>query len=292
MVRNIWGKTKTNAWGATSFPTRYLIPILALALLVVIALGGAQAADDLEIFVGQDKTTYEHFPLAFNDAEIIKPSPLDPERTYSFYWDFDSQLDSDLDGVRDNDNQSNDRYTEWTYHVRGKYLVTLTVGDGEVYVKDTLFVTVSIEDGRIEYILTDKREYVTGEEIEVTVPVSRASGPYDGPWLHIWEGMLVLETLDEHDEVIWDWVHPIEFTINEGNQTFLHTFIIDTPGDYIMMGTLTWDNRTRASEHNTSFRVTDAPDSPPPDDIIPARGTGSWTMIRSSRSWRCRCWWS
>ncbi len=246
--------------------------MLAIALLGIIVLGGAQAASDLEIFAGQDKTTYEHFPLGFNDAQIIKPHPRDPERTYSFHWDFDSSTDSDQDGVRDNDNQSRGQYTRWTYQVRGKYLVTLTVGDGEIYAKSTLVVTVNIEDGCIEYILTDKREYATGEEIEVTVPVSRASGPFDGQWRHPWEGMLVLETLDEHDEVIWDWVHPIEFTINEGNQTFVHTFIIDTPGDYMVMGTLTWDNRTMASEHNTSIRVTDAPDDPgppPPDDISP-----------------------
>jgi DNA-binding MarR family transcriptional regulator len=264
MVRYIWVRMESNARGSTTSPIYFFLPILAFALLAIIALGGAQAASELEIFAGQDKSTYERFPLAFNDALIIKPSPLDPERTYSFHWDFDSFVDSDEDGVRDNDNQSNERFARWTYHVRGKYLVTLTVEDGETYAKSTLFVTVNIEPGQIEYILTDKREYVTGEVIEVTTHVSRGLGPPFHPWLQPWEGTLVLETMDDRDEVVWEREHHVVFSSTESNTTFNHTYTIDAPGDYRVMGTLTWDNRSRASEHNTSFRVTDAP-----DDVVP-----------------------
>ena len=264
MVGYIWGRTEARTKRSASSPTCYLIPILAIVLLAIIALGGAQAASDLEIFAGQDKTTYEHFPLEFNDAAIVKPYPLDPERTYSFHWDFDSDVDFDQDGVRDNDNQSRDQYTQWSYNVRGKYLVTLTVWDGESSAKSTLFVTINIEPGCIEYILTDKREYATGEQIEVTTHVSRASSPSFGLYRQPWEGVLVLETLNDHDEIVWEREHHVEFPITESNTTFYHTYPMDTPGYYKVMGTLTWDNRSRASEHNTSFRVTDAS-----DDIIP-----------------------
>jgi PKD repeat protein len=101
-----------------------------------------EAAEELEVFAGQDKVVKKGMSLDLNDAQVIKPVPPDPERTYTFRWDFDDQLDVDLDGVRDNDGESHERFAEWRYHRTGVYVVTLTVADGIHVAKDTLTVTV------------------------------------------------------------------------------------------------------------------------------------------------------
>jgi PKD repeat protein len=113
-----------------------------MACLVGTATIVAQGADELEVFAGQDKVVRAGSPLDFNDARIIKPEPLNPERTYTFSWDFDSRKDSNLDGVFDNDGDSNERYTSWHFHIVGTYTVTLTVSDWFQVAKDTLEVTV------------------------------------------------------------------------------------------------------------------------------------------------------
>jgi hypothetical protein len=123
--------------------TRHLICLLILVIgLAVIVASEAAAAEELEIFAGQDKTGRVNVPVQFNDAQIIKPDPPNPERTYTFSWDFDSDWDSNLDGIKDNDGQSFDRFTEWTFHKPGKFLVTLTVDDGVSTAKSTLFATI------------------------------------------------------------------------------------------------------------------------------------------------------
>ena len=123
--------------------TPHFICLLVLVIgLAVIVAAEAAAAEELEIFAGQDKNGRVNVPIQFNDAKIIKPDPPNPERTYTFSWDFDSEWDSNLDGVKDNDGQSYDRYTEWTYHKAGKFLVTLTVDDGINTAKSTLWATI------------------------------------------------------------------------------------------------------------------------------------------------------
>ncbi len=117
------------------------LTLLILGLALVVA-SEAAAADELEIFAGQDKPIRVNTPLGFNDAEIIKPKPLDEERTYTFSWDFNNKKDTNLDGTYDNDAESNERFTEWTYYIDGVYIVTLTVSDGFTTAKDTLRVTV------------------------------------------------------------------------------------------------------------------------------------------------------
>jgi PKD repeat protein len=102
----------------------------------------AMAADELEIFAGQDKTVRVSVGLEFNDARIVKPDPLDPEKTYTFSWDFDNKKDGNLDLDFTNDGDSTSQFTEWTYHIPGVFIVTLTVSDGGMTVKDTLQVTV------------------------------------------------------------------------------------------------------------------------------------------------------
>ncbi len=124
----------------------YLLILLLFLGVTLVVASEASAADELEIFAGQDKIVRVNTPLEFNDAEIIKPNPLDPERTYTFSWDFDNKKDISLDGVNDNDGESNERFTEWTYHLSGTFIVTLTVGDGFKTVKDTLKVTVNANE--------------------------------------------------------------------------------------------------------------------------------------------------
>ena len=121
--------------------TRHLICLLILVVgLAVIVTAEVAAAEELEIFAGQDKSGRVNVPVAFNDAEII--SPINSERTYTFSWDFDSDWDSNLDGIKDNDGQSFDQFVEWTFHKAGKFLVTLTVDDGFNVAKSTIFATI------------------------------------------------------------------------------------------------------------------------------------------------------
>ncbi len=110
----------------------YLLILLLILGVTLVVTSEVWAADELEIFAGQDKIVRVNTPLEFNDAEIVKPNPLDPERTYTFSWDFDNQKDISLDNppIYDNDAESNERYTEWTYHLSGTFIVTLTVEDG------------------------------------------------------------------------------------------------------------------------------------------------------------------
>lgn len=115
----------------------FLLMGVAFALLHTV-----DASDELEIFAGQDKAARVGVPLEFNDAEITKPNPLDPEKSYIFFWDFDNRKDSNLDGGFDNDAESTERFTEWTYWVAGTYIVTLTVFDGEFEDKDNLQVNI------------------------------------------------------------------------------------------------------------------------------------------------------
>lgn len=126
----------------------YLLILLLILGVTLVVASAVSAADELEIFAGQDKTVRVNTPLEFNDAEIIKPNPLDPERTYTFSWDFDNKKNTDLDTppIFDNDAESNERFTEWTYHIPGVYIVTLTVEDGFNTVKDTLQVTVKANE--------------------------------------------------------------------------------------------------------------------------------------------------
>jgi PKD repeat protein len=121
----------------------FLLCILVLvAALTLVVASEALAEDELEVFAGQDKTVRVRVVLDFNDAHIVKPDPLNPERTYTFKWDFDNKKDSDLNGDPTDDADSTEQFTEWTYHVAGVYIVTLWVEDGVTTAKDTLQVTV------------------------------------------------------------------------------------------------------------------------------------------------------
>jgi PKD repeat protein len=125
-----------------SNPSRVTVLIVVLILSAVLPSSPAAAAGELTVFAGQDKTWCVNREYDINDAQIITPSPLDPEKSYSFSWDFDDRVDSDLDGIKYNDGESNEQYTSWVYHKAGTYTITLTVFDGTDVARDTLIVTV------------------------------------------------------------------------------------------------------------------------------------------------------
>jgi PKD repeat protein len=136
-----------------------LILIGATALVVASEVA---AAEDLEIFAGQDKKVRVSVALEFNDARILKPDPLDPDRTYTFSWDFDGKKDGNLDGNPTNDGDSTEQFTEWTYHIPGTYTVTLTVSDGFETATKTL--TVTVEENRPPTIHANDTEQAFKEE--------------------------------------------------------------------------------------------------------------------------------
>jgi len=115
---------------------------MLLLVILVCASSHVQSATELEIFAGQDKTCKVNDNVPFSDARIIKPNPLDPERTYIFQWDFDDRVDSDQDGSKDNDVEREGQFTSWRFTHAGTFFVTLWVYDGIYVAKDTLQVTV------------------------------------------------------------------------------------------------------------------------------------------------------
>jgi PKD repeat protein len=153
-----------------------------MCLSAVIVLQHVSAAEELEIFAGQDKNGIEKKQLWFNDADIIKPDPPNPERDYTFSWDFDDRLDLDLDGKRNNDGESLDRYPTWVYDAPGIYIVTLTVSDGTNVVMDTLQVTVR----------EDEPPYLQVEPYQVA--------PYGIP-----HQLEVTAHDDAVEDLVWEW---------------------------------------------------------------------------------------
>jgi hypothetical protein len=117
---------------------------LAAAALVLTFAMPVLAADQLEVFAGQDKTNARvNVPVTFNEAKLVKPNPPDPMKTYSFAWDFDVTKDLNLDGIYDNDNESTTILTEHSFTAPGQFTVTLTCSDNTgLMAKDTCKVTV------------------------------------------------------------------------------------------------------------------------------------------------------
>ena len=101
-------------WGyAMRSLLRTSFTLLAVCIILVIATPTAMAVDELSVDAGSDKLIKIKDQAVFNDACILEPVPLDPDRTYSFRWDFDDTLDIDLDGILDNDGESHEQVTSW-----------------------------------------------------------------------------------------------------------------------------------------------------------------------------------
>ena len=120
---------------------------MSLAIFLVVGLLLACApltsAEVLEVFAGQDKNARVNVDVIFNDADLVRPDPPPPERTYQFAWDFDLSKDLNLDTIYDNDNESGNLLTSHRFTAPGTFTCTLTVtndlGDSA---KDTCMVTV------------------------------------------------------------------------------------------------------------------------------------------------------
>ncbi len=118
---------------------------LAVPLVVGLLLASAPfvAADVLEVFAGQDKNARVNVDVIFNDAELVRPNPPDPLKSYNYAWDFDANKDLNLDFINDNDNESTNLLTQHRFTSPGQFVCTLTVTDSSGgTAKDVCVVTV------------------------------------------------------------------------------------------------------------------------------------------------------
>ena len=201
-------------------PRWFTSTLVMVSLLIVLTAPSMEAAEELEVFAGQDKVVKEGMNLDFNDAQIIKPVPLDPERTYTFRWDFDDELDVDLDGVKDNDGESHERFTKWRYHRPGVYVVTLTVTDGIWVAKDTLTVTV-VENYPPKLL-------VHGDHLACMGVPTRLN-------------VTAIDVDDGTDELVWEWymgddgrskdAGPITYTYEEMGTFMVRVVVMDPSGN-------------------------------------------------------------
>jgi PKD repeat protein len=195
-----------------------LVTILILAVLTF----GTSAAEELEIFAGQDKTQRVEVTVEFNDARIVTPDPLPPELTYYFSWDFNANTDADLDGSTTNDPDSNTRFTENKYNIPGVYVVTLTVTDSAGgKATDTLQVTI-VENQPPEISAPDSiTAYVDVEqEFHVT-----AIDDFNPPHLLRWEW-------DFNDGSKSNDAPPVTHTYNSERSYHVRVRVIDQDGEY------------------------------------------------------------
>lgn len=200
-------------------PRWFTSTLVLISLLMVLSAPSMEAAEELVVFAGPDKVVKEGMSLDFNDAQVIKPVPLDPERTYTFRWDFDNQIDVDLDGGKDNDGESHEQFTKWRYHRTGVYVVTLTVTDGTLVDKDTLTVTV-VENYPPKLLVHGDHMACVGVPTRLNVTAIDVD---DGP-----------------DELVWEWntgdggrskdVGPITYTYEEMGTFLVRVVVMDPSG--------------------------------------------------------------
>ena len=175
--------------------------LLAVCIILVIATPTAMAVDELSVDAGSDKLIKIKDQAVFNDACILEPVPLDPDRTYSFRWDFDDTLDIDLDGILDNDGESHEQVTSWRYHLPGIYYVTLTVTDGILVAKDTIVVKV-VENYSPDLLVEGDHVAAMGVPIELNVTADDRD--------------------DKVDSLMWEW------DLGDGTQSQLDGPLIHT----------------------------------------------------------------
>ena len=243
----------------------WILLILMLSSLAIAPGGGGVDDTDLIVFAGQDKTATVRVSLEFNDARIVKPEPLDPEGTYKYFWDFDDQVDSDKDGVRNNDNQSIEQFAEWTYYEPGTYVVTLTVTDGSRYAMDTLIVTVDYRGPDVIRFAPERDRYLPGEVINVTWKVQRWAGD---PEAMVWDGDVVLEVFDDQGTLVH--TDSAGFILPSGTSvdTIVFTLVLHRTGDHRLVSTPVSDSRWPYTTNETYLTVYDEPPMDEPEEPI------------------------
>lgn len=207
-------------------------------VLISVLLGStsvfAMSAGSLEVDAGSDMTACEGVLIQFNEARIIWPNPLDPEKTYTWSWDFDDTRDENHDGIKDNDAESMMQYSECVYLFFGEYTVTVTVSDGVDTAKDTLVVTVTANQPP-QIDAPDTLSGYVGEEVEFDLSATDDSDL--AHYLH------------------WHWDFG-DGNIHFGMSTVNHTFSLI--GSYTVTVTVT-DTELASSECNILVVVQEKP---------------------------------
>ena len=146
--------------------------LLLLTSMVVMFSSESISASDAELIVdaGPDLGSWD-VTVVFSDTTIISPDPLDPNRTYTFSWDFDDKVDVDSDGIFDNDNETTGQFLEWVFNDAGYHVVTCTLTDGFRKAKDTTNITI----GRVWImpLRSEKLIYNTSETPNIEIMVER-----------------------------------------------------------------------------------------------------------------------
>lgn len=248
-----------------------VLGLLALLLIasVILTVQCKGEPDELEIYAGDDKLADVNEPVEFNDAMIVSPSPLNSSCTYAFYWDFDDMLDMNLDGIRDNDNDSGERYPEYTYHdpLPRVHVVTLTVretdGTSERVAKDTL--KVIIDTPWIDELRTNGDTFLLQEPIHVSLTVRVVDETIEYPW----SGTLKLQLQDPYtswkrSEGEWE----VSLNSSGSSVTFTTDVVIDYMDDYILAATLLDYRQLQVDKSSIGLEVIDVIYNPPPSPVI------------------------
>ncbi|MCD6383468.1 MAG: PKD domain-containing protein [Thermoplasmata archaeon] len=131
--------------------------VLALIVLIIVVVGAGvyfYSAMKEKKPSGNSETEKNRKPFAdvTVDKNIVKVGEsvhfnanksYDPDGDTLFYfWDFDDNVDSDMDGNYQNDHDATGVSVEHAYTNPGQYRVTLTVTDGEL--SDSAHVTITV----------------------------------------------------------------------------------------------------------------------------------------------------
>ena len=165
------------------------------------------------------------------DAIIIKPDPIDPNTTYTFYWDFDDTTDVDLDGVFDNDNETVGQHARWSFNETRRYNITCTLTDGTRFVKDV--VQVTIRAFGVTRFDTNKDTYRPGENINVTWRIERG-----GDMLAVvLDGNLLFQVFNETGSLFLEVEDYYYLPSGPSIDTISFSFSLMTVGDYRLVAT-------------------------------------------------------
>ncbi len=135
--------------------------VIAIVVIIVIALGyyflsrssnEADNQDDNGSINGPPmaEAGFDQIIASGEEVKLNGTLSSDPDDDdLIFRWDLDDSLDSDLDGIADNDVDLMGEKVTWLYPIPENtitYRVTLNVSDGEKWDKDTALITIRVQD--------------------------------------------------------------------------------------------------------------------------------------------------